>query len=352
VTTRAATLAALLAVLGRPTWWVLALAGFLARGGIVLFVLAIVILPSPLALSNVLSPLLVPIIFGGVSAELALAIVAAILSVLAMIAAGALVGAATEIALIEDGRAAAPDEGIPAASRAPLPGRWRTFRVAAARLVAHLPLLVVASLATIQIVNVTYAELIRPEDISTPLPLRILGGAALPIAAIVLTLVLGEIAGGWAARAIVLDGRSVLRAVTAGFDDLVERPRSTLLPALLTTAVLALDLAAVLAIVDLAWTLARTRLADIPPAPVETGLALASFAATWFLALLVTGLIDAWRSVAMTFEAERRAAATRPAGTGIAGPSGPDSAGVGGTFGGSPDRRPGDWSAGPEGGSL
>ena len=85
---------------------------------------------------------------------------------------------------------------------------------------------------------------------------------------------------------------------------------------------------------------------------VAIGLALASFGATWCLALLVTGLIDAWRSVAMTFEAERRLAAARPAtvdaGTWRArtGPR-PD-----GTFGASSGRRPGDWSADNPGGSL
>jgi len=351
VTTRAATLAALLAVLGRPTWWLLALAGFLARGGILLFLLAIIVLPSPLAVSNLLAPLLVPIIFGGVTPALAAAIAATIVTVLALIAAGTLLGAVVEVELIEGARAAAGEEGIPLARR-PAPGRWRIARVAVARAIAHIPLLVVASLAAIQIVSVVYVELISPVDITTPLPVRILVGAAAPTVAILVALVIGEIAGGWAARAIVLDARSVLRAVMAGFGDLVDRPASALLPALLTTGLLVLDLAAMLAAVDLAWTIARSRLVDIPPAPVETGLALASFAATWFLALLVTGLIDAWRSVAMTFEAERRAAAERPATVDAEDPAGTDGSGVGGTIGGSTGRRPGDWSAGSPGGSL
>lgn len=351
MTTRAATLAALLAVLSRPTWWLLALAGFLVRGGILLFLLAIVVLPSPLAVSNLVAPLLVPIIFGGVTAELAAAIGAAIVVVVALLAAGTLLGAAIEVALIEDARAVAGDEGIPPARR-PAPGRRRVLRVAVARVIAHIPLLVVGSLAAIQIASVVYVELITPVDITTPLPIRILVGAAGPIVAILVALVLGEIAGGWAARAIVLDARSVPRAVGSGFGDLLDRPGSALLPALLTTGLLILDLAAMLAAVDLAWTIARSRLVDIPLSPVETGLALASFAATWFLALLVTGLIDAWRSVAMTFEAERRAAAERPATVDAEHPSGADGSGVGGTIGGSTGRRPGDWSAGNPGGSL
>ena len=75
----------------------------------------------------------------------------------------------------------------------------------------------------------------------------------------------------------------------------------------------------------------------------------------WALALVVTGLIAAWRSVAMTFEAERvaslagrvRSRDEREA-TGAEGGSGPE----GGTFGAPTGRRPGDWSADDRGGSL
>ena len=222
-------------------------------------------------------------------------------------------------------------------------------------MIAHLPLLVVASLAAIQIVNVAYVELISPVDITTPLPLRILVGAAGPIVAIVVTLVIGEIAGGWAARRDRPRRPIRSRAPSpAGFGDLVDRPRVGA-PARRSSrpALLVLDLAAMLAAVDLAWTIARSRLVDIPPAPVETGLALASFAATWFLALLVTGLIDAWRSVAMTFEAERRAAAGTAGDRRCRGPRGHGwRPGWAGQSGDRPDRRPGDWSAGSPGGSL
>jgi len=50
VTRRATFLAAVLVAVGRPTWWCMALATFLLRGGIVLVVLPIVTLPSVLGL--------------------------------------------------------------------------------------------------------------------------------------------------------------------------------------------------------------------------------------------------------------------------------------------------------------
>jgi hypothetical protein len=92
------------------------------------------------------------------------------------------------------------------------------------------------------------------------------------------------------------------------------------------------------------WSQVRDRLAGSLADGTAVTLALLAFGGTWVGALALTGLIDAWRSAAMTFEAERAvvAGAVR---TG----SDPD---PGGTFGASAGRRPGDWSTGDGGGSL
>jgi hypothetical protein len=86
---------------------------------------------------------------------------------------------------------------------------------------------------------------------------------------------------------------------------------------------------------------------DLPGDAVAIGFALTAFAAAWCLALLVAGLIDAWRGVAMTFEAERAALAA-----GAQAAPGSTDRDDGGTFGASTHHRPGDWSAGSQGGSL
>ena len=280
MTTRGVTLAALLAVLGRPTWWLLALAGFLARGGILLFLLAIVTLPSPLALSNVVAPLLVPIVFGGVTPVLAAVIAFGVASIVAWILVGALVGASTEVVLVVDARRAAVEEGVPTRAARHRAG-WTIVRVASARLIAHAPFVIALALGSVQIVNVAVVELTAPSEIVTPLPVRIITGAVGPILVIVAALVVGEATGGLAARRIVGGGGSVLGSVSRAYRDLVARPRSTALPVLLTTGVLALDLAAVLVIVELGWTAARTQLVQIPADAVGIGLSLASFAAAW-----------------------------------------------------------------------
>jgi hypothetical protein len=348
MTTRGATLAGLLAALGRPTWWLLGLAGFLARGGILLFFLAVVTLPSPLALSNVVEPLIRPIVFGGITPLFLAFLLVGAISLVAWVVAGGWIGAATEVVLIRDARRAAVEEGLPTAPDRGT-ARWAIARVTAAHFVAHAPLGVAIALGSMAIVQVTYVELTNPAEIVTPLPLRIVAGAIGPIAAIIVTWLVGEIAGGIAARRIIIGRESVLRAVGGGYAELVSRPRSSLLPALLTTGVLAVDLGAMLAAVGLAWTTTRARLSDLPADPVAIGFALASFAAAWCLALVVAGLIDSWRSAAMTFEAGRASAAE---GSSADHPEVPDEAGGGGTFGASAHHRPGDWSAGNEGGSL
>jgi hypothetical protein len=347
VTTRGATLAALLATLGRPSWWLLGLAGFLGRGGILLFAFPIIALPSPLAVSNVVAPLLMPIVFGGMTPFLVTVLAVAILSVIAWVVVGAWIGAATEIVLIRDARAVAAEEGLPTRPDGP-ERRWLIVRVTTGHLVAHVPLAVVASIASVGIVNVTYAELVNPSDIGVALPMRIIRDAVGPIVAIGIAWAIGELAGGIAARRMVVGGQSIVRAVLGAYIDLFGRPRSSL-PALATLVVLGIDLAAMLAVVGLAWSLTRGRFAELPTDTSDTLIALVAFAAAWCLALVVAGLISAWRSVAMTLEADRAAVA---AGAPSIVPGVGSDREVAGTIGASTHRRPGDWSAGSPSGSL
>jgi hypothetical protein len=111
-----------------------------------------------------------------------------------------------------------------------------------------------------------------------------------------------------------------------------------------TTLCLAIDLGALLGAVAVAWTQVGDRLSA--PRADASGLmiGLLAFAASWIGALALTGLIDAWRGAAMTFEFERSALEAAPVAD-----RAPDQ---GGTIGVLPDRRPGDWSTGERGGSL
>jgi hypothetical protein len=347
VTTRGATLAALLATLGRPSWWLLGLAGFLARGGILLFLFAIVSLPSPLALSNVVAPFIVAFLFGGLTPFMISVVAFGVVSLLAWVLVGAWLAAATEIVLIRDARQVAAADGIPTRPDGP-PRRWLIVRVTAVHLLAHVPLVVAIVVGSFRIASVAYTELLDPFEVVTPLAIRVIREASAPISIIVLALIVGELAGGLAARRVVVAGESIVPAVARAYLDLFRRPLSAVLPSVLTLAVLAVDLAAMLAAVAIAWTLARGQLAELPTNAAAVGLAVVAFAAAWCLALIVAGLITAWRSTAMTVETERAAfgAWARSAGGAASGGDGP------GTIGASAHRRPGDWSAPERGGSL
>src|SRR6476646_8332262 len=157
MTTRGATVAALLALLGRPSWWVLALAAFLVRGGIVLFVVAIVTLPSPLALSNVLGPIITPLYFGQLEPRTVLLIVSGLGSAVLWLVVGGWFAGATDVALV--------------------------------------PMALVLGLGAVQIFGVAYRELVNPSD-TGPLIVRIVAGARGPLAAIVVTWVFGQVVGG------------------------------------------------------------------------------------------------------------------------------------------------------------
>ena len=349
MTTRGVTLTALLAALGRPSWWILGLAGFLVRGGIVVFVVAIVTLPSPLALSNVIGPLITPLYLGHLEPTTVALLGIGLATIVAWIVGGAWTAAATEVVLVRDAQRAASREGLPTRPVRPA-GRMLIGRSAAAHLLALVPMALVLGLESSAIFGVTYRELVNPTDAS-PIVLRVIAGASGPMALIVVAWVLGELVGGMAVRRVVLGGESVTSAVLRSAIDLVRRPGGALIAPLVTTIVLIVDLGAVLAVVMLLWTGVRIRLVHPVDEPLATGLAVVTFGAAWCLALLVTGLIDAWRSAAMTFEAERAAGlALRTAVAGDGG-SQPGSS-ANGTIGASAPRRPGDWSAGDRGGSL
>ena len=106
----AALIGALLATLDTPATWPLALAAFLVRGGLVLVLVPIVVLPTPVGFGNVVAPALGSIAFGSVSTGLVVVSIAAALAVVGWIALGGWLAAALEaeaagmIGAREDGR--------------------------------------------------------------------------------------------------------------------------------------------------------------------------------------------------------------------------------------------------------
>jgi hypothetical protein len=329
-----AILASLLATIGRPDWWLLALAGFLLRGGFVLFIVPIVLLPSPLAVSNIVAPVIIPIALGRIGTDAIAISVGAAALLSGWILIGGWIAAATELALIRSTRAAAVDEGVGSAPDA-VAQRDRVLvgRLLAARLIAWLPLAVAIAVASLRIIAILYAELTRPVDVATPLAVRAALEAAPELAVVAIAWLVGEIVGSLAGRRIVLDGTPSGGSLRAGAGDLVRRPVSTLLPWLVTTGLLLTVLAGTVGAAGIAWSRVIVALSDRVPDPATIVLNLLLFVAIWLAAIVLAGLFAAVRASVQTFEEVRQRSATR-------------------TFGASAEQRPGDWSIPDEGGSL
>jgi hypothetical protein len=295
----------------------------------------------------VLGPLITPLYFGRVEPSTLALLGSGVAALIAWIVCGSWIAAATEVVLVRDAHQAAIEEGLPTVADRP-PGRLLISRAAAAHLLALTPLVLVLGLGSVQIFGVAYRELVNPTD-SSSIVLRVVAGASGPVAAIVIVWILGELVGGMAVRRIVLTDEPVVGAVLRSAVDLVRRPVGALIAPLATIAILVIDLAAVLVAVVLVWNEVRSRLVRPLDEPLATAISLGTLGAAWCLALLVTGLIDAWRSVASTFELEGAAALAAQR---TAGDDGTESGSSAGTNGASTHRRPGDWSADDRGGSL
>ena len=354
-------LAAVLVAIGRPAWWLMALATFLLRGGIVVVVLPIMTLPSALAISNAFAPLILPLALGRIEPAIIVGPAAIVVGLLVWLVGGGRIAAAIDVALVREAAAAAVDEGIArdgeghdpdALDGHVVPPRRSTsglaWRVLALRLIAWLPLALAIGFGVAAIVQVTYAELTHPVDVATPIVIRVARQVVPELALIVIAWVIGEVVGGVATRRAVLGRGGYGASLASAIRTSAARPLSWLVPWLGTTAVLAIVMGGTLAASALAWSRAVDALSDRSTQPLVAYSTLVIFVGLWLAAMFLGGVVLAVRSASQTFEHVRlSAAAASSAGRAADGATSPP-----GTFGASAHRRPGDWSADDEGGSL
>lgn len=344
---RSALLGASIATLDRPALWPIALAGFLARGGIVVFLLPIVILPTPSGVADVIAPALTSFAFGLVSPEFVAIVAAVVAFLVGSLVLGGLAGAWADVELIaaaaSEEEVARPEHAAAVGGR-PRTGRLVVPRAFAARFLAHLPLWLALAWGAVRIVEATYAELVTPFEVVTPLAIRVLAAIPETIALVVAAWVLGEAAAGLAVRRVVLDGASVVAAAPLGWVDFVRRPVAGFLTLLLTDlAVLAAVLPAIVAS-TVAWTWVRLVILG-REGPLEVGLAIIVLVALWLGGLVLAAVATAWRSLAWTAQALGPNAS--PAAF-----EGRRSETTAGTFGGPDHPRPGGWSSSDTSGRL
>jgi hypothetical protein len=314
---------ALLTTLATPPTWPLALAVFLLRGGLLLVVVPIVVLPSPVGLGNLLAPALITVVLRGLSVELAIVAALVILAALAWFVVGGLAAATLEaegarlVARAGDGSA----DGMPAAERDAVTqvgqGRVAT-RIVVARAMAHVPTGFALLWGSARLIDVAYRELTSPLDVATPIVIRVVGGAPEAIVAVLILWAIGEIVGGLAARRIALDGERTAAALRDAVAATARRPAIIAVEFLVPLMVLGLVVLPSTLAASGAWNLVRAALRSSGDA-VSATLAVILFVTLWLVGLLLIAVTAAWRSavwsVAHRDPAKRPSRRARPMGS-------------------------------------
>lgn len=310
--------ASLLASLARPSTWVLALLGFLIRGGFVVVLAPIVVLPSAVGLANVIAPTLTSMVFGGLSPEIVALVVGGVVGAAAWVVLAGLLAAAAEAEAI---RHIASDEDLRVVARSGV-----ALRVFLARLLAAFPLAVALGVGAVRVVAVAYRELTVPSEVAVPVAVRVVRGAPEAVAAIVLAWLAAEVVGGLAARRIVLvgdgSGRAVAGAVLHVFRHPLRVAIAVAVPLVVLTAVIVPSAAAA----AVTWDAIRDAIAN-DVGPVAVIALLIAFVGLWGGGLVLIGMASAWRSAVWTVETAR-------------------------TFGAVPTALPGEWTSTPGAATL
>ncbi len=302
----AALIGALLVTLATPATWATALAVFLIRGGFLVVLLPVVVLPSVVGVGNVLAPALTTVAFGSITTEFLAVTVAIVIVVLAWLLLGGWFAAALEAEAV---RIVVADEevgqlaGEPATTPGAAPRRGHEAdRILAARLLAFVPLGLALAWGSVRLVSVAYRELTSPIDVATPVLLRVLRASPEVIAALLLTWMVGEILSAMAARRIVLAGDGVLAALRGAVGTALRHPLSTLARFWVPTFVLVAVLLPSMLAASAAWGGLRGVLGQwVDPAGVLVGVVL--FVGLWAIGLLLAAVVCAWRAAIWTVSA-------------------------------------------------
>jgi len=274
--------------LASPGLWPVALAGFLARGGLVLFVAPVVIPPSLVGLATFIGP--ASITPTGPTIGLIVRIALGIGLLGAALLAGILVGAIAEIALISAG----------AAGRGS--ARRLLRRVVVIRLVSLVPVAAVLAIGIQRLGQIVYLELTLPTDLVTPIVIRVAAQAPEIVAAILVAWIFGETWGGLATRLAVLRDDGAGRALAGGLALFVRRIVAVL--PLLGVSVLVAGLVLGLVIEAIGWSWGFAREALLGGSGTAALAAMAGstllFVACWAAGLAIAGALATWRAVAWT----------------------------------------------------
>ena len=324
----AAVSASFLAALEHPAVWALTLCAFLIRGGLVLVVAPIIVIPSAVGLANILGPTVTSVALGGLRPDVVVLFATLVGGAFAWLliggwAAGVLEAEAVHRIWAEE--AAEDPRRVGMSERAMTPVH-AAGNILAARLAASLPLAIMVAAGSVRLLEITYRELTLPSETGPSLIVRVIRGAPDALTWIVLAWLLAETLGALAARRVVLNGESGIPALARAVLDLLRRPVAVLALAVLPLAVLILVLVPSAIATSMTWDAIRSELAG-QAEPLVASLLVLLFVALWVGQLMLIGMVTAWRSAGWTIE-------------------------MAGTFGGVTDRRTGEWSLPTASGTL
>ncbi|HUP54915.1 MAG TPA: hypothetical protein VM408_05365, partial [Methylomirabilota bacterium] len=277
------------------------LAAFLIRGGFLLVLAPIVVLPTAIELGNLLAPVITTVAFRGVTPTIAVLAVAGGLAFLFWLVGGGLLAAAAEVELV---RRVGADEDIRPARGHPRDraASHPTVGVLLARLAALLPLLLLAlPWSSYRVVLVGYHELTSPTTGGLPLAVRIALGAPDAVALLIVTWVLAELAGGLAARRVITAGDGVRAALGWAMRRLVTRPGRSVALGVATLVPLTAVLILAGAAGTTSWDALRAALAAGGDPPIGMVLVVV-LVALFGGGLLLVGVVSAWRGAVWTVE--------------------------------------------------
>lgn len=291
--------------------------GFLARGGLVLFALPIVVLPTPIGISIFLGG--TALTGSGASDGLILLIVAGVLLVMGLVAAGLVIEAFADVVLGREAATFARDRAGEAA-----PGRRHPEPVAAGwavtgtldrdhqpvepgfssmlgrlvilRAMTLVPIAFAVAWATSRLVAAAYHQLILPDDLTIPLAVRILVEAVDAAVVVVVVWLVAELFGGIVVRHVILGGRSAAGAAAAAIRQVARRPLTAVVTFILGVLGLVITAGPLLLLAAALWSRLQALLADDAPA-VQLLPATFVFVLVWAGGLVVVGTVVTWRGL-------------------------------------------------------
>ncbi len=296
-------MSAIRGVLASPSTWAVGAAGFLARGGVLVFALPILSLPTPVGVTLLVPPLSVTT--SGISSGFVPELLAVGAAVTVLVAVGLLLGALSDT--VEYERLVGLAAPRPAAPH-PRGGTPRLVgRLVGVEILALLPAIAMSIVAASRLIAVGEQEYLLPSSTSVPYVARVLQGAWTAVIALGACLLLADVVNALLSRRLLRDAYCPDTAPAAGLPGSAARaahalPRLAWIAATWLAAwiVTFASLAPGLLAIALAWPAVRdtyvATLSSTPPAPVDLIVTTVAFVAAWIAALLVAGVGSALRA--------------------------------------------------------